>query len=490
MWGGNAVLDVVICSADAVSRSNLAQLQDMLIYFDADVAVTERRRDQTTLTRATDGNIEIVPARPARGQPIPVAQSGDVRLLTVPDKSELAQVASVEQAAFPDRPQHTYLLSPLLSVEVSLTRLKAELAGKEGYEDALERAGSADTYTHLTTKADPGYRSEWDKLTVHGCLPAADEQLGSSEPSFAHLELRDEGVVSTTTREPRHFGLQALSQVGRSRAETLREAGYERRRDVANAEVFALRKLDDFGRKTAETVIKAARAFADGEVIHDGSASLPNREPVFIDIETDGLNPTMIWLIGVLDREGGDQYMSFISTDPDERGAAVEAFMQWFAANAVDRPVVAYNGENFDFPHLHRHIKQYCPQYLDDWEQAWTVDPLLWAVTKGNATLPGRTNKLEDVAPALGWEVDDTGLSGAAVGRLFQRYMDNPCPTTELDWERHKRYCEDDVRSMAFLYDTIKEASPLAGSGADSPNADDENSASADGTAQGQLTDF
>jgi hypothetical protein len=108
-------------------------VEDMLIYFDADVAVMEHRRDQTTLTRATGGDIEIVPTRPARGQPIPVARSDDVRLLTVPDKSELAQVASVEQAAFPDQPQHTYLLSPLLSVEVSLTRLETELAGKEGY---------------------------------------------------------------------------------------------------------------------------------------------------------------------------------------------------------------------------------------------------------------------------------------------------------------------------------------------------------------------
>jgi uncharacterized protein YprB with RNaseH-like and TPR domain len=161
--------------------------------------------------------------------------------------------------------------------------------------------------------------------------------------------------------------------------------------------------------------------------------------------------------------------------------------MSWFTANASHRPIVAYNGYDFDFPVLEEHIQEYCPQYLDDWQDAWTFDPYYWAVSQGNAILPGRTNKLDDVAAGLGWDGFETGLSGGTVARLFQAYMAAPSPETELDWDRHTRYCEDDVRSLAHVFDAISEAPRRA---TDSDPDAGIGSANADNTAQGRLTDF
>jgi uncharacterized protein YprB with RNaseH-like and TPR domain len=188
----------------------------------------------------------------------------------------------------------------------------------------------------------------------------------------------------------------------------------------------------------------------------------------------------MVWLIGVLDQRTGE-YCSFLARDPQSPGAAIEAFLSWLETNGGNRPVVAYNGRNFDFPVIEEHAADHCPRYLDTWSETWTFDPYFWATTEGKAILPGRTNKLEDVAAALGWEGEDTGLSGAAVARLFQRYQANPCPETELDWDRHKRYCEDDVRALAHVYEALAEATARQSSDSTTTGAN---------TAQGQLSDF
>jgi len=223
----------------------------------------------------------------------------------------------------------------------------------------------------------------------------------------------------------------------------------------------------------------------EGEVRKAPEATLPDREPIFIDIETDGLNPTMIWLIGVLNRDTEDRYMPFIETDPSKPGEALEAFLSWLAEFGRSRPVVAYNGWKFDFPVIEEHIADHCPRHLETWETTRKFDPYDWAVRKNNAILPGLTNKLDDVAPALGWDPIDTGLTGAEVGRLFQRYADNPCSATELDWERHKKYCEDDVRALAHIWDAIKESTNRMTRGSGSSN-----SSQSDSSSQGTLSDF
>ena len=485
------MLEVTFCPSVAVNRTSQLQLSDMLDYYSPDVVITELPAHRPQLQRVASSNIEVVGMGGRAFNLSELATQNCVSLIRVPNADALASLPEFERTHQEVLKGHSYLLSNLLQTTVDLTKLDTRLEGKDAYETALEETGLDGTYTHLTTQAGPDYRATWDDLTVQGTMPAIDSQQGQSEPKFAHLTLQNDGVVTAKTRRPGHFGLQALSQVGATRAETLRDAGYQSREAVADAEITDLTALSGFGRTTAQTVTDAAEAFIDGEVRQKEAGSLPSSEPIFIDIETDGLTPTMVWLIGVLDRNGDESYISFIAKDPDRPGEAVEAFMMWLDANAQNRPVVAYNGEKFDFPVLHEHIADHCPEYVDTWERTQTFDPLFWATTKNNAALPGRTNELEDVAARLGWDSDETGLSGATVGRLFQRYMRNPCAETALDWERHKRYCEDDVRSLAFVHDAIADASRLdAGGGSSNRSGSSNGDASAEGTAQGQLTDF
>jgi len=77
--------------------------------------------------------------------------------------------------------------------------------------------------------------------------------------------------------------------------------------------------------------------------------------------------------------------------------------------------------------------------------------------------LPSPTNKLEDVANALGWTEHDTGLSGREVAQRVRAWVNNPTTSTELDWERHKQYCNDDVNALEHVYTKIDDATRVDG---------------------------
>ncbi|WP_435066929.1 ribonuclease H-like domain-containing protein [Haloplanus sp. C73] len=470
-------LDLLVYSESALTRLTRAQFADSIRFVDPDVVVVIDPKHEHRLRQLAPDGCRVAAVGGYTAEGVQTHTNGSVGLAIVDSLDGLASLSDESLAA-----GECYLLSDLLSVDVELTRLETRLEGREAYETALQSARGS--YTHLSTNANPSYRAEWDGLLVQGVMPGANVRQGQQRDGVAHLQLHADGVVSTRTFSPDEFGLRTLDQVGRTRAEALRAAGFESREDVATAGVNEIRDLSGFGRATAATVVDSATATVEGDVVRFADEGFPRADPVFVDIETDGLSPTMVWLIGVLDREGSESYLSFLARDPDSPGAAVTEFVSWLTDTAENRPVVAYNGHGFDFPVLEEHVERHCPEYLDAWRDLWLFDPFRWATDGGNAILPGRTNKLEDVAAALGWESDETGLSGAAVARLFQRWQSNPCAETELDWERHQRYCEDDVRALARVFDAMADAS-RTDRGRDGPG---ESSSST--TTQGTLGDF
>ncbi|MFD1589274.1 ribonuclease H-like domain-containing protein [Halorientalis brevis] len=467
----------------AMQQCRSQQLQDIVRHFDTDVLFTPSRVHEPFLQSHLEDSVTVAtqPLQPER--PLELASSDDVSLIWVSTPRAIEQLIETDTPA--DRVAETYLLSDQLSVSVDLINLDARLDGLSEYRAPLADHDALEAFTHLSIEANPEYRAEWQGVDVQGVMPGANEQQGVNQAGIAHFELQQGGVVGGKTRKLGDFGLAAVTQVGESRVQTLRDAEIQSRQDLSTASVREIANLSGIGQSLARTVIESAQVIEEGEVRKAPGASLPDSEPIFIDIETDGLNPTMIWLIGVLNRATEDRYMPFIETDPSKPGEALEAFMSWLAEFGHNRPVVAYNGWDFDFPVIEEHIAEHCPEYLDTWEGMWKFDPYYWAVKENNAILPGLTNKLEDVAPALGWETIDTGLTGAEVGRLFQRYADNPCPATELDWDRHKKYCEDDVRALAYVYDAIKETTNRmtqgSGNGTSSPS---------ETSSQGTLSDF
>jgi len=520
---------VAVLARETVDRLTTGQLRDALDAADADAVLATwpgadvRLRaelpafdDLPTLVpgaaRSESGGADVdEDADPA------VHRLGDVDVVVAGTDDELAAIARLEAEDRLDRDAETYVVTDRLELSVRPAALSTNLEGLAVYRAALDGTvpdGESDgdngerdpdhgerdlegSYTHLSTGIPAGYRREWDGLVVRGAAPEGTVEVtptgpgSTDEPTVATLALGPDGSVAVAERSPSSLGLRAIEGVGGSRANTLRAAGVRSREHLAEASVRDLLEHDGIGRTTGARLVERARAFEAGRVLRSGDEFFPRREPVFVDVETDGLSPSIVWLVGVLDRGAdgdADASHSFLNRDPDEPGAALEAFCSWYAANGDGRPIVAYNGLRFDFPVIEAQIDRHCPEFREVWADARTFDPYAWAVRDGNAVLPGRTNRLADVATALGWPASDDAdgpaatpsspLSGAEVARQYRAWMHEGI---EPDWARLEDYCEDDVRALAHVYDALDDAERTTGG---------VGSTTGRRTSQGSLGDF
>lgn len=458
---------------------------DVRTHFNPDGIVVIGRQEHSYTTNqfdnATDDSVPVVfdPLDTTLPDSFEVMELDGVQVVLAGQVSDLKSIAPEANKGGLNPETETYIVSSLLDLDVNTDTLSTSLEGASEYRDALVPSEKRGSFTHLVTTIESGYAHTWDELRVRG--------IGQSDtgglPPISCFTLDTDGHTTVESLDVRKLGLRAIHGVGSTTADRLRKAGFTTKQGVADASVENLASIKGLGPKKGEGLIQNASALAEGQVIRTSETPLPGNDPVFVDIETDGLNPSIAWLIGVQDGIDGN-YISFIQPDPDEPGEAVSDFMLWFSANASQRTLVAWNGWNFDFTVLREQITAHCPEYLDLWKRASKRDPLRWARDLDNAVLPGRTNKLEHVAGALGWDHDDTGLSGAAVGRAYRRWMQTREPSDELDWERHKRYCEDDVGALAFIYQEIEVASRLEST------TDGNRKRVAEATSQGTLGDI
>jgi uncharacterized protein YprB with RNaseH-like and TPR domain len=479
---------VTVVDSDALDVLTAGQLRDAIAATSPDLLVAASPGARVRLRRQLDEvDTPVVAPGADRAAERPACHRiGDAQLAVAGSTASLAGIAPLEAAGELDTTTKTYVLTDQLGLSIRPTELRAVREGAEAYRQAL-RDGQRDadrsldgSYTHLSTELPAGYYGDWDGLTVRGARPGQLDGApdggaagGSSDASIVALELGAKGTVARGEFRAASLGLRAIEAVGEQRAEILREAGYTDRAALASADVATIADRDGFSLATAPRIVANAQAFRDGRVRRTTAERLPGPEPIFVDVETDGLSPSTAWLIGVLDREGEPSYRSFLADDPDRPAAALESFCEWLAERQEEegeRPVVAYNGRTFDFPVLADLIERHCPRFRETWADTPTFDPYTWAVRDGNAVLPGRTNRLEDVAGALDVEpvgtADGTGsapLSGAEVARIYRLWMAEPVPENEPNWVRLETYCEADVRSLAQVYDAIAAADRIEG---------------------------
>lgn len=385
----------------------------------------------------------------------------ELDVLTVQSSAVLDDLAAAFEAG-ERRPasERTHLVVPGLDVETDATSLSATLTASDELT-RLQRATDA-PITVLAGELPAGYHHDWTldgtTVPVYGCGPPPGH---GETPTFATLRCVSAGTVAATPMRTSQFGLRALAGIGAATATRLHDRGVDSRTDVSETPVRNLVDVSGVSRANAERMHAHAEVLATGDPLRLTNETLPvtrdDRPPLCLDIETDGLSPTIIWQVGVYDPHD-DSYRSFVEReDPDEPGTIIEAFLEWFLATHADRTVLTWNGYRFDYPELERFIDKHAPHYAEAWADVWTYDLYKWAVRDGNTLLPGRTNKLDDVAAALGFEGAETGLSGAQTAAAYQQFMRTGDPAT-VDWGRHERYCEDDCRALWHVYAAIRDA--------------------------------
>jgi uncharacterized protein YprB with RNaseH-like and TPR domain len=420
---------------------------DAIVFVGSDAAHLE-----TQVLHATDSDVTTAKLSRAAGGETVRWVDRRLQLAVAPHASAL-ETLGPEFAAN----DTVHVLTDQLRVSANETALRASLEGREEWEGAVERSGlgaDSDPRAYISTAIPGPYSHDWGDLRVCGAGHESD-----GPPVARCLTLRGDGSVDLKTREWKRFGLTAITGVGASTAQSLRESwrAVTEREELAHADIAQLSDIDGIGRSRAKTIATRARAFENGAILLEGGGAekLPNVAPVYIDIETDGLSPSMIWLIGAYDSERGE-YRDFVETDSKNPAGALVEFVTWLDDLSGSQPVVAYNGWGFDFTAIEKELGRLAPSLLDVWSSTYRWDPYRWQ--KDHAVFPGRTNKLEDVAEALGYDGAATGLSGATVGEKFSRWMNDQTPETELAWDLHRRYCEDDVKALAYVCERLFEA--------------------------------
>ncbi len=493
---------VLALSGTLVQRVHSDTLSSLVAAIDPDVAIATP--PQAAIVRpAVDRHLDVPLFQAGRGMRPDVAVAGDNEIVIAAlaggddrltaDRVEdtVGRGTQARDVSAATEPAHRVVVSDALSLTVDPYARRTTLDGIDAYRDRLGDAWHGPETTHLSTRLRPGFRTT-DPMSIVG-VGVSEATLGVGADvdttTAAVVEVYPNGAVDTDAVDPTDFGLRGITQVGAKRARKLRENGIRTPADLADASLHDLAELDGLGRATAQTMHVAARSRVEERVIPTGDDPLPTGNPVFIDIETDGLNPSTAWLIGVLDGDAAEgTYLPFREARPGD-GAHLKAFMEWLTTSGAGRPVVAWNGYGFDFPVIEEQLREHCPAYVTDWQDTYTVDALWWARDKngGNAALPGRSNKLEAVAEALGWEPSSRGIDGATVAELYVAYRrevaetPNQTQVAEPDWARLERYCEDDVRALATIYEALEAAARRDPETKSVTGAD---------TTQGALSDF
>ena len=457
---------------DALAGTTGDAVTDLLAHFDPDLVYVAREETDVRVVSRLRRECDR-PVVHARGSAAVRTETvGGVTFAFAGSLDFVGGAATADGEAVP--PDADYVVCDDLRTATDAVTMEATLDGLEHaarYQARTDGGTEGRTEaTFLTGALEASYDYVWRaqvdgeavRLPVRGLAPLRR----SGAPELACLACDAEGRVATASVPADRFGLRALTDVGAATAGRLEENGYGTRADVAAATRADLRAIRGIGDATARTIRGSARALAEDRVVRRTDAPVPaaDYDPLFVDIETDGLSPSIIWLIGVYD-PGRGEYVDFVDADPslDDPGRATREFVTWLAAEH-DRPsLVAWNGHQFDYKHLTRFVGRHAPDYADYWaESVFDYDLYDWAVRKGNAVLPGRTNRLADVAAALDCERDAAAaaLDGKSLARTIQRLLRSPERAGEVDWDAARAYCEADVRELAAVYDAIADATP------------------------------
>lgn len=466
-----------------------AQVRPHLAGHADSTVLTPGRGVRSGLSQTPDSGVSVVTPAASLGFPDGVTPPGDV------GTRETSHSAGW---SLPDHTTTLAVVSDALSLEVNPYERITTIDGMDRYLEALPDPWRSQNTIHLSTALRSGFETTHEtsdcRLHIVG-IGSADTHLGAAvddtQTTATLADIYPNGAVKTEPISLDDYGLRGLTEIGPTRAQALRDAGLRSRADISAATRGELTSINGIGSSTAGTISAAATAIAERRIVSTGDDTLPTGDPIFIDIETDGLNASVAWLIGVLDGSPEDgQYRPFRQRHPSEPAAHLEAFMSWLTATKPDRPIVAWNGYGFDFDIITEQLRHHCPEYVSAWEDRYQFDPLYWAREKGNAVLPGRTNKLEDVAEPLEWSPETTGVDGAAVATIYLRWRnaidagDSLSAVTQPDWDRLEAYCEDDVRALATIYDALTETADRP------PESLSTHGSETTETSQGALSDF
>ena len=245
----------------------------------------------------------------------------------------------------------------------------------------------------------------------------------------------------------------------RKTALTLRKAGYNTIKDLANAKKHDLIKIKGIGEKTAETILRNTKAFyTQKPIVYDRlKLKIPKaKEEIYIDFETageseDGEVPAMAYMLGVLYKEGGKWiYKSFIAENAkDGEKELLDGFIKFLKLHPDS---ILYHWADFELGEFNKMFEKYKTPKKDQEFVKKRLFDLIKPFREG-IIVPTYSNSIKDVAPWLGfkWRQDDvTGTNSMVLYYDYLKTKDSKLLQKILD------YNEDDVVAMKVVREWLR----------------------------------
>lgn len=442
------MLELVTVPRFLVERLPSQLLEDLGGYFDPDAFIVPRTRDDDISTK-----LKAATGSPATGAGLvsetEVYTADDHLLAVVPSVGELDRL---DGASF-DRP--LTILTPFLENQYSFGQFDSSIPHIEKYAATVETI-DAPYITHLSTATEAETRlpTEAVDAPLHGAKWVQGNDLDNIRYlPYISIDPDSEHVSVELLRDDR-LGLQAIHGLGYQNRELLQSIDIYSRSDLASKDPEDLLALDGIGGFRAAAYVTRAMAIEDNQFYQFAQNPLAGENRLYVDIETDSTEPSIIWQIGLYDEEG-EKYGALLQQDPDKPGEVIKKFGDWLTGLPDDRVLVAWHGNQFDFPVLEAFLGEHGQQdHIERWNELAKVD-LLHDVVHRCGAIPARSWSLDRIAKAAGYERRVSGLDGRDAAETYVRFM-NGGP--EPDWEMWKTYCKDDVLAMVHLYDTLEQA--------------------------------
>ncbi|MEF8834745.1 MAG: ribonuclease H-like domain-containing protein [Candidatus Thermoplasmatota archaeon] len=417
------------------------EIEDILTYFEPDITVTSEVRSRERRTIEKNFSYETIDMD--RVETIKERRLGNEILLLLRNKRSLSEVNLAEYES-----RKVVLITDLIKEDMDPKTFDFQLVNTS----LLDRIhDELDDFHVLSTEIETGKKPVHEKGRIYG--------FGLSEG------VEETKIPSVVTGERPHIetlnaskvGISAVPGLGKRFSTELERKGIESREDLCSIEPENILECEGIGPYRSTKWISSAKAIEEKNVYRIKENDLEEKHRIFVDIETDSLNPSIIWHIGLYDDEDGS-YHSFLEKDPSEKGRVIENFLDYLEENAGENSVLlAWYGKKFDFEHLGRFVEDYAPERRDFWEDIEKIDFMYWV--DRHAALPCRCSKLESVSSRLGYDPDLVGLDGGDVGRIYSEYMEDR--GKEPDWNELQTYGRDDVIAMKHIYDRIEKAPVL-----------------------------
>ncbi|MFW6376275.1 MAG: ribonuclease H-like domain-containing protein [Thermoplasmatota archaeon] len=413
-------------------------IEDIIEYFNPDITVTTQMKYSLRKKVESRSFYETIHLESING--FKKRELNDEILVFLTDKQELKNIDFSDSGK-----KLKFIVTNLIKTEMKPMDFDFSLVNTS-LVDELNKI--TDNFHVLSTEIEAGKKPDYKGNRIYG-FGLSSGMSGDKIPNVItgkrpHIEYLDSKKV----------GLTAIPGLGSSFSTFLENEGISKRAELCNCDPEEMIKHDGIGPYRSTKWVCSARAIEENEVFKIKRNDLENQYRIFLDIETDSLQPEIIWHIGLFDDHQG-KYKMLLEKDPNKKGRIIKRLMDYLEERKDNNIcLLAWYGSEFDFVHLGNFVEKYDPERLDMWNSLEKIDFMYW--TDNHAALPCRSQKLYDVSSRLGYDSDLLGLDGEDVARIYTRHMNDP--NFEPDWEELKRYAKDDVISMKYVYDKIKEA--------------------------------